>query len=267
LIPESPRFLVAKRRDAEATAVLTRLFGQAAATIKTEEIRRSISADHVPSLADLRDSSGRVRKIVWVGIGLATFQQLVGINVVFYYGAVLWQAVGFSEGDSLKINILSGALSIASCVLAIFLIDRIGRKPLLLIGSLGMAITLGILTFAFSTGELAGDKLQLAPQVGRLALISANLYVVFFNGSWGPVMWVMLGEMFPNQMRGSGLAVSGAAQWSTNFLISVSFPVLAKLIGLPITYGFYTICAFISILFVLKMVHETRGTELEDMVG
>jgi SP family sugar:H+ symporter-like MFS transporter len=91
--------------------------------------------------------------------------------------------------------------------------------------------------------------------------------VVFFNASWGPVMWVMLGEMFPNQIRGSGLAVSGAAQWTANFLISMSFPVAAKFIGLPITYGFYTACAFISIIFVLKMVHETRGKELEQMDG
>jgi SP family sugar:H+ symporter-like MFS transporter len=100
-----------------------------------------------------------------------------------------------------------------------------------------------------------------------MALISANLYVVFFNFSWGPVMWVMLGEMFPNQIRGSGLAVSGAFQWTANFLISVSFPVAAKYIGLPITYGFYTACAFASIVFVVKMVHETRGRELEEMVG
>jgi SP family sugar:H+ symporter-like MFS transporter len=187
--------------------------------------------------------------------------------VVFYYGAVLWQAVGFSEADSLKINILSGALSIAACTLAILLIDRIGRKPLLLIGSAGIAITLGILTFAFSTGELVSDKLRLASDIGRLALVSANLYVVFFNLSWGPVMWVTLGEMFPNQMRRSGLAVSGAAQRTTNFLISVSFPMLAKTIGLPVTYRFYTACAFASILFVFKMVHETRGMELEDMIG
>jgi SP family sugar:H+ symporter-like MFS transporter len=152
-------------------------------------------------------------------------------------------------------------------VAAIFLIDRIGRKPLLLIGSIGMAATLGILTVAFATGDLTNGTLHLAPHVGQLALISANLYVVFFNLSWGPVMWVMLGEMFPNQIRGSGLAVSGAAQWSANFLISVSFPVLAKSIGLPITYGFYAACAFVSIFFVLKMVHETRGMELEDMIG
>jgi SP family sugar:H+ symporter-like MFS transporter len=268
LIPESPRYLVARGRYLEATAVLTRLFGAISATAKTMEIRASIAADHTPRLSDLIDTSTRrLRPIVWVGIGLATFQQLVGINVVFYYGAVLWQAVGFSEADSLKINIVSGTLSIAACLAAIFLIDRIGRKPLLLIGSIGMAVTLGILTAAFATGVMAKGTLQLTPHIGLLALISANLYVIFFNLSWGPVMWVMLGEMFPNQIRGSGLAVSGAAQWSANFLISMSFPVLAKFMGLPITYGFYAACAFISIFFVLKAVHETRGRELEDMIG
>ena len=268
LIPESPRFLVARGRQEEALSVLTRLFGAASAATRALEIKGSLAADHTPRLSDLIDrTTGRWRKIVWVGIGLATFQQLVGINVVFYYGAVLWQAVGFSEADSLKINILSGTLSIAACLFAIFLIDRIGRKPLLLIGSVGMAITLTILTIAFGTGDLSGGSLHLAPTVGRLALISANLYVVFFNFSWGPVMWVMLGEMFPNQIRGSGLAVSGAFQWTANFLISVSFPVAAKYIGLPITYGFYAVCAFLSIVFVVKMVHETRGRELEEMVG
>jgi MFS transporter, SP family, sugar:H+ symporter len=268
LIPESPRFLVARGRTEEAIGVLTRLFGAAGAAAKSLEIRGSLVADHSPRLSDLIDkSSGRLRRIVWVGIGLATFQQLVGINVVFYYGAVLWQAVGFSEADSLKINILSGTLSIGACVLAIFLIDRIGRRPLLLIGSIGMTLTLGVLAFAFATGDMTNGKLQLAPNLGLLALISANLYVIFFNLSWGPVMWVMLAEMFPNQIRGSGLAVSGAAQWIANFLVSVSFPVLANSIGLPITYGFYASCALISIVFVVKMVHETRGRELEEMVG
>ena len=267
LIPESPRFLVSKGRTEEAGRVLTRLFGTQAAQAKLPEIERSLARDHAPSLADLRKPGGGWRPIVWVGIGLAVFQQLVGINVVFYYGAVLWQAVGFSEADSLKINIASGLLSIAACVAAIFLIDRIGRKPLLLIGSIGMAITLTVLTIAFASGTLVDGKLHLADDVGTTALVAANLYVMFFNFSWGPVMWVMLGEMFPNQIRGSGLAVAGAAQWTTNFLISVSFPWFAKVVGLPITYGFFAACAFLSILFALRVVRETRGTELEDMAG
>lgn len=269
-IPESPRYLVAKGRKAQALSVLKRLYGAATGASKLAEIEASLAADHhAPRLSDLiSKSTGKIRPIVWVGIGLATFQQLVGINVVFYYGAVLWQAVGFSENDALLINVISGALSIGACIVSMFLVDRIGRKPLLWTGSAGMAVTLGLVAWAFATGSLdAAGKLQLPGNMGVLALVAANAYVVFFNLSWGPVMWVMLGEMFPNQIRGSGLAVAGLAQWGANFLITWTFPMLLTGIGLAGAYGLYTLAAAISVVFVLKYVHETKGRELEQMQG
>jgi MFS transporter, SP family, sugar:H+ symporter len=267
-IPESPRYLVVKRKDAQAAAVLSKLFGAGTGERKVAEIRATLAADHKPKFADLLDPATRkVRPIVWAGLILAVFQQLVGINIVFYYGAVLWQSVGFSENDALKINILSGVLSIAACLGAIAVIDKIGRKPLLLIGSAGMFVTLAVMAWCFSRATMLDGALHLDDSTGLIALIAANAYVVFFNLSWGPVMWVMLGEMFPNQMRGSALAVAGFAQWIANFAISVSFPAMAAGLGLVFTYGFYAVSALISYFLVQAWVKETRGKELEDMAG
>jgi MFS transporter, SP family, sugar:H+ symporter len=267
-IPESPRYLMARGYLDRARQVLDKLYGVEEGGRKFIEIGESLQGEHRPRLSDLIDRTrGRIRPIVWVGIGLATFQQLVGINVVFYYGAVLWQAVGFSENDALFINVISAAVSIGACLLTVLLIDRIGRKPLLWIGSLGMAVSLGLVTIAFATGSLEQGRLALPPGMGTLALVAANVYVMFFNLSWGPVMWVMLGEMFPNRIRGSGLAVAGLFQWGANFLITWTFPMLLAGIGLATAYGLYAGAAAISALFVLRFVRETRGRELEQMEG
>ena len=269
-IPESPRYLVARGLRERAGAVLARLYGANEGGRKLGEIEASLAADqHRPRLSDLiSKTTGKIRPIVWVGVGLATFQQLVGINVVFYYGAVLWQAVGFSEQDALLINVLSGALSIGACIVTVLLIDKIGRKPLLWVGSAGMAVSLALVAVAFASGSLdAAGKLQMSGNMGVLALVAANVYVIFFNVSWGPVMWVMLGEMFPNQIRGSGLAVAGLAQWGSNFLITWTFPMLLAGIGLAAAYGLYAAAALVSVFFVLKFVHETKGKELEQMEG
>jgi SP family sugar:H+ symporter-like MFS transporter len=266
-IPESPRFLVSKGRDEKAHGVLVSLFGIEVAPGKLAEIRATFSADHQPRLSDLKGPDGRVRKVVWAGIMLAAFQQFVGINVIFYYGATLWQLAGFTEDQSLQINIVSGALSIAACFATMAVIDKIGRKPILLIGSAGMAVTLFAMVYAFSQGTLdAAGTLHLPNNIGTLALIAANLYVIFFNFSWGPVMWVMLGEMFPNQIRGSALAVCGFVQWFSNYLIAQTFPIMAAW-SLSGSYTFYAISAVISFFLVQKLVHETRGKELEQMEG
>lgn len=266
-IPESPRFLVSSGREDQAVSVLSKIFSVEQATVIKDEIKESLVGDHRPRLSDLM-TNGKVRSIVWIGIGLATFQQLVGINVVFYYGAVLWQSVGFSESDALLINVLSGGVSIGAVIAAMILVDKVGRKPLLWIGSIGMTISLFILVFCFASATInEAGQLTMTDNVGTIALIAANVYVVFFNGSWGPVMWVMLGEMFPNQIRGSGLAVSGFAQWIANFGITLSFPIFLATIGLAGAYGIYAICALMSVFFVLKFVYETKGRTLEQMEG
>jgi SP family sugar:H+ symporter-like MFS transporter len=268
-IPESPRYLVASRRKDKALKVLTRLMG-ADAQAKLDEIDASLVSDHHrPKLTDILDNKRLFRPIVWVGIGLASFQQFVGINVVFYYSAVVWGAAGFAEDRALFTTVLTNAASIVACFIATALIDRVGRKPLLMIGSIGMALTLGILAVVFGTasGGGANGALQLSATSGPVALVAMILYAMLFNVSWGPVMWVMLGEMFPNQIRGSGLAVSGLSQWMSNFAITMTFPLLLSGIGLGGSYGIYTTFAIISIVFVMKFVKETKGKELEEMQG
>lgn len=268
-IPESPRFLVLVGESRQAGAVLARLFGEAEASLKRDEIERSVGTVRAPRMADLRvGSRGRLRPIVLVGIGLAVLQQLVGINVVFYYGAVLWQSVGFSESDALLTNVINGAVSVVACLIAMASIDRVGRVRLLGIGSAGMALSLTTMAAIFGLATSGEEgRLVLSDGQGRVALVAANVYVFFFNLSWGPVMWVMLGEMFPNRIRGAALAVTGLAQWLANFAITVSFPVLLGSFGLGFTYGLYALCAFGSWGFVRRRVPETRGLELEAMPG
>ena len=269
LIPESPRYLVASGKIAKAEDVLKRLYGEAAGGAKLTEISESLADDHRPRFRDLYDKvAGRIRPIVWIGVGLAVFQQFVGINVVFYYGAVLWQAAGFTESQALLTNVISGSISIAACFITFFLVDKIGRKPFLWFGSLGMAISLGLVAYAFSGAPVDDNgNLVLSERAGITAFIAANVYVFFFNFSWGPVMWIMLGEMFPNQIRGSGLAIAGLAQWLANFLVTWSFPIMLAGIGLSMAYSIYAFFALLSVFFVIVMVRETRGKELEEMEG
>ncbi|WP_420137809.1 sugar porter family MFS transporter [Sphingomonas sp.] len=266
-VPESPRFLVARGRNAEASVVLSKLFGETEGRDKLAEIQGSFSADHRPRLSDVLAKGTVLRPIVWAGLIIAVFQQLVGINVIFYYGATLWQAAGFSESQALLTNIINNSISIAACFVTVLYVDRIGRKPLLLIGSAGMAITLFIMVYAFSTGTMTGTTLNLPGHMGMVAVSAALAYSALFNISWGPVMWVMLGEMFPNQLRGSALAVCGFAQWFANYLIAQSFPVMLGSIGLAASYSFYGTCAVISFFLVQKFIHETKGKELEAMEG
>ncbi len=265
-IPESPRYLVIQNRDEEARGVLNKVLGERAAHGKIAEIHQSLSSEHKPRLADIL-GPGVFKKIVWLGIGLSVFQQFVGINVVFYYSNLLWQAVGLTEEDAFINTAIGGGTNVATTFIAIALVDKLGRKPLLMLGSLLMMISLGTMAYVFQTSLDAEGVLDLTGDnagKGKLALIALNVFIVGFGASWGPIVWVMLGEMFSNQIRGAGLAVAASAQWGANYLISATFPVMLG-ISLGFAYGFYAVSALLSLLFVLFLIPETKGRELEAM--
>jgi len=265
-IPESPRYLVAAGDEDQARTVINSLSTAGDADEKIADIRSTLQEGR-PSLSDIvQKHTGRIHPLVWVGIGLSALQQFTGINVVFYYGTTLWKAAGFTESISLLNNVVTGSVNVAFTFVAIALIDRVGRKPLLLVGALGQAVMLGVMAYAFGTAPVAetGD-LQLSTVMGWTALIAANTYVAFFAFSWGPVMWVMLGEMFPNRFRGAALSLAGLVQWLSNFTITMTFPILLEAIGLGFSYGIYAAFGLIAFFFVRSFIQETKGRTLEDM--
>jgi MFS transporter, SP family, sugar:H+ symporter len=264
-IPESPRYLVQKRQKERARKVLAQVL-ESGVDERIEQIERSVAAEERidASFSDLRGSALGLKPIVWVGVLLSVFQQAVGINVIFYYSSTLWQQVGFSEADALTITVITSVTNIVVTLVAIGTIDKVGRRVLLLIGSAGMALSLGTLATVFATARVEDGQPVLGDTAGMVALVAANLFVVFFGVSWGPVVWVLLGEMFSNRIRAFALGLAAAAQWISNFVISQTFPTLAD-IGLGVAYGLYTTFAVLSLLFVAKYVKETNGRQLEDM--
>jgi SP family sugar:H+ symporter-like MFS transporter len=265
MIPESPRYLVAQGREPEAANVLTKILGGDVLT-KIEEIRQTVLREREPRFSDLLSRNGGLLRIVWIGIGLSVLQQFVGINVIFYYSSVLWRAVGFSEQSSLTITVITGAVNIITTLIAIAFVDKFGRKPLLIVGSIGMTLTLGTMAYIFGNAPLdAAGNPTLVGSAGTVALIAANLYVFCFGFSWGPVVWVLLGEMFNNKIRAAALSIAAAMQWVANFVISTTFPPILQYFGLGSAYGLYTIAAATSFFFILFFIKETKGIELEDM--
>ncbi|KAA0918353.1 sugar porter family MFS transporter [Dietzia sp. ANT_WB102] len=268
-IPESPRYLVGQGLVDRAREVL-RSIQRGGVDNRIREISATVSADQKRSWRDLVKPGGvNLLPIVWIGIILSVFQQAVGINVIFYYSTSLWQSVGFTEADALTQTVITSITNIVVTIVAISLIDRIGRRKLLITGSLGMTISLAVMSVMFSTATMGpGADGELAPQLGDTqgltALIAANAFVVFFGMSWGPAVWVLLGEMFNNRIRSAALGLAAAAQWLANFVVSTAFPPMAEF-SLTFTYGFYAVSALLSLLFVAKFIPETTGRSLEDM--
>lgn len=268
-IPESPRYLLARGLVAEARKVL-RSIQTAGVDSRITEITATVREERKRSWRDLLTPGGRnLLPIVWIGVILSVFQQAVGINVIFYYSTTLWQSVGFAEEDALTQSVITSVTNIVVTVVAIALIDKIGRRRLLMTGSIGMTVSLAVMAAMFSQATMvAGPDGELAPQLGDtqglIALIAANGFVVFFGMSWGPAVWVLLGEMFNNRIRTTALGLAAAAQWLANFAVSTAFPPMAEF-SLTFTYGFYAVSALLSLLFVARFIPETTGRTLEEM--
>ncbi|MEU6267175.1 sugar porter family MFS transporter [Saccharopolyspora shandongensis] len=261
-IPESPRYLVAVGKVDRAREILTQV-DSGDPDEKVAEIKAALGGERKPRLSDLRGRFG-VLPIVWVGMAIAALQQFVGINIIFYYSSSLWHSVGIDESSSLLLSLFTSIVNIVGTFVAIALVDKIGRKPLLVIGSLGMAVSLAVTGWAFSFAEVVGEEAHLPFQWGAVALVSASAFVLFFAASWGVVMWVLLGEMFPARIRAAALAAGTATNWIANWLVTVSFPGMRDW-NLPVTYFIYAAFALISVVFVAKYLKETKGRSLEEM--
>lgn len=254
LVPETPRYLMLKNNEAGARAVLAKLGTAEESDREIAEIRASLSEHHSGRLF----SFGAL--LIFIGILLSVFQQFVGINVVLYYAPEIFRDVGFSTNASLFQTIIVGAVNLVFTVVAIFTVDRFGRKPLQIIGALVMAVAMIALGLTF-TLHVKG--------IG--SLLCMLIYIAGFAVSWGPVVWVLLSEIFPNQVRGKAMAVAVAAQWIANFLVSWTFPILdenptlVKAFNHGFAYWIYGVMSILAAIFMWKLVPETKGRTLEQM--
>ncbi len=253
-VPETPRFLMMKGDENGARAVLSRLVTPEEREAELSEIRASISEHHSGKLFSFGAS------LVLIGIVLSVFQQFVGINVVLYYATDIFKGMGMTTNASLLQTIIVGAVNLVFTVVAILSVDRFGRKPLQIIGALVMAVSMLSLGADFWLGGQ-----------GMVALVCMLTYTAGFAVSWGPVTWVLLSEIFPNQIRGKAMAVAVAAQWIANYLVSWSFPILddnpylVQHFKHGFAYWIYGVMSLLAALFMWRFVPETKGRSLEQM--
>ncbi|HEV7167506.1 MAG TPA: sugar porter family MFS transporter [Micrococcaceae bacterium] len=263
-IPESPQFLVRKGRSQDALEVIRTATGSPKPDQRLKEIEESLENERRSSYRDLRGPALGLHPILWIGIGMAAFQQLVGINAIFYYSTTLWQSVGFSQKDSFTTSVITAIINVALTFVAIFFVDKVGRKKLLLAGSIGMFVGLVAAAISFSQAVGSGKDISLPQPWGAIALVGANLFVIFFAATWGPVMWVVLGEVFPNKMRGLALGIATAFNWIFNFIVTLLFPILSAAVGLGYVYAGFAFFAVLSFWFVKALLPEVSRLELED---
>lgn len=245
-VPETPRYMVLSGHDEKAVHILSRINGEDKAKEIFNEIKYTVEK-----------SSGKLfsygKIVIIIGILLSVFQQFVGINVALYYAPRIFESMGAAKSASLLQTVVMGLVNVVFTVVAIMTVDKWGRKPLLMVGSVGMAIGM------FAIGALAFFNV-----IGISTLVFIIIYTASFMMSWGPICWVLISEIFPNKIRGRAVAIAVAAQWAANYLISSTYPAMMELSSGG-TYWFYGVMSVLSFVFVWKMVPETKNKTLEEM--
>src|SRR5262249_4936872 len=259
-MPESPRWLVRRGHRAEARAVLVQIDPHGDADMALAQLERDLAAEGHGTWGELLQPS--LRPALLVGIGLAVFQQVTGINAVIYYAPQIFRAAGFgSDLTSLAATTGIGVINVLATFIAIWLVDRAGRRPLLIAGVIGMVATLAVLGLAFRANAAGAGT-------SNLALITAlclAVYIVSFAFSLGPIVWLMISEIYPLRNRAQAMAVSTASNWGANFLVSFSFPVMANRLGSSVTFFSYAAFGVVTLVFIMTKVPETKGKTLEEI--
>ncbi len=258
-LPESPRWLFEHGQRDKARSVLGR-------SRSPEEIDRELR-----EMAEIKDQEQRervsysellepfVRPALIIGIGLAIFQQITGINTVIYYAPTILQGVGFSEGGAIAATAVGvGLVNVGFTVLSLFLIDRVGRRPLLIVGLIGMVISLALLGVVFATGGSGG-------LAGVLATVCLGLYIASFAISLGPVFWLMISEIYPLRIRGTAMSVASICNWGSNWLVALTFPVLLATLGGAGSFWLFAVLGIVAWIFIYLRVPETKGRTLEEI--
>lgn len=245
-VPETPRYLALTNQHAKALEILTRINGVQQAKLIMIDIKKSVDAASEKIFA-----FGKT--VIFIGILLSVFQQFVGINVALYYAPRIFESMGAAKDASMLQTVVMGFINVVFSVVATLTVDKYGRKILLMIGSVGMAVGM------FAIGALAFMKI-----IGISTLVFILIYTASFMMSWGPICWVLISEIFPNKIRGRAIAIAVAAQWAANYFISSTYPAMMEFSG-GVTYWFYGAMSILSFIFVWKMVPETKGKTLESM--